>query len=91
VPWKMRKPVAADLGLIYRAATAAEAEQHLAEVEAKWKAYPSVSQVWRRNWARIIPFFNYPPELPPRLIRGRFSTELPEVNCDGSSPLKATH
>jgi putative transposase len=53
----------ADLGLIYRAATAAEAEQHMAEVEAKWKAYPSVSQVWRRNWARIIPFFNYPPDI----------------------------
>jgi transposase-like protein len=27
------------------------------------KAYPSVSQVWRRNWARITPFFNYPPEI----------------------------
>jgi putative transposase len=60
VPWKMRKPVAADLQLIYRAATAAEAEQHLEELAAKWKAYPSVSQVWRRNWARITPFFNYP-------------------------------
>src|SRR6201984_1572056 len=46
VPWKMRK-------------TAAEAEQHLEELAAKWKAYPSVSQVWRRNWARITPFFNY--------------------------------
>ena len=29
----------------------------------KWKAYPSVSQVWRRNWARITPFFNYPPDI----------------------------
>ena len=57
VPWKMRKPVAADLQSIYRAATAAEAEEHLA---AKWKAYPSVSQVWRRNWARITSFFNSP-------------------------------
>src|SRR5499427_10242984 len=63
VPWKARKSVAADLRLIYRAATAAEAEQHLAELEAKWKAYPSVSQVWRRNWARITPFFNYPPDI----------------------------
>ena len=60
VPWKMRKPVAADLQAIYRAATAAEAEHGLQELEAKWKAYPSVSQVWRRNWARITPFFNYP-------------------------------
>ena len=63
VPWKLRKAAAADLRLIYRAATAAEAEQHLAELEAKWKAYPSVSQVWRRNWARITPFFNYPTEI----------------------------
>ena len=22
-----------------------------------------MSQVWRRNWARITPFFNYPPEI----------------------------
>jgi len=63
VPWKARKPVAADLQLIYRANTAAEAEQHLAQLEGKWKAYPSVSQVWRRNWARITPFFNYPPDI----------------------------
>jgi len=60
VPWKMRKPVAADLQTIYRAATVAEAEHSLQELEAKWKAYPSISQVWRRNWARITPFFNYP-------------------------------
>ena len=63
VPWKLRKSVAADLQSIYRAATAAEAEQHLAELEAKWKAYPSVSQVWRRNWMRITPFFNYPEDI----------------------------
>jgi putative transposase len=56
----MRKPVAADLQAIYRAATAVEAEHGLQELEAKWKAYPSVSQAWRRNWARITPFFNYP-------------------------------
>jgi putative transposase len=49
VPWKLRKPAAADSQMMYRAATAAEAEQHLQELEAKWKAYPSVSQVWRRN------------------------------------------
>jgi len=64
VPWKLRKQAAADLQLIYRAATVAEAEQHLQELEAKWKAYPSVSQVWRRNWARITPFFHYPPDMP---------------------------
>jgi len=40
VPWKLRKPVVADLQSIYRAATVAEAEQQLAELETKWKAYP---------------------------------------------------
>jgi putative transposase len=59
VPWKLRKPVVADLQSIYRAATVAEAEQHLAALEGKWKAYPSVSQVWRRNWSRITPFFHF--------------------------------
>jgi putative transposase len=63
VPWKVRKAVAADLRRIYGATTAAEAERHLAELEGKWKAYPSVSQVWRRNWARITPFFQYPPDI----------------------------
>src|SRR5260370_30888653 len=55
--------MAADLKAIYRAATAEEAAQHLEALQAKWKAYPSVSQVWRRNWARITPFFHYPPEI----------------------------
>src|SRR5713226_7741351 len=32
-----------------------EAEQYLGELESKWKTYPSISQVWRRNWARITP------------------------------------
>ena len=48
-----------DLQLIYQRPTVARPEQHLAELESKWKAYPSVSQVWRRNWARITPFFNF--------------------------------
>ena len=63
VSWKWRKQVARDLQSIYHAATAAEAEQQLQELEGKWKAYPSVSQVWRRNWACITPFFNYPPDI----------------------------
>jgi putative transposase len=63
VPWKSRKQVVADLQRIYRAATSEEAEQQLEAVEAKWKTYPSVAQVWRRNWACVKPFFNYPPEI----------------------------
>lgn len=64
VNWKMRKPIAADLKQIYQSATAAEAEQKLAEFEAQWQeAYPSIAPIWRRNWNRIIPFFDYPPEI----------------------------
>jgi putative transposase len=63
VPWKDRKLVAADLRRIYRAATAEEAQQNLEELTLKWKVYPSVSQVWQRNWECITPFFQYPADI----------------------------
>jgi len=64
VSWKMRKAVAADLKRIYSCATADEAEQMLGEFEDKWDdAYLPISQSWRRNWPRITPFFDYPPEI----------------------------
>jgi len=64
VSWKMRKQIADDLKRIYQSATVDEAEQRLAEFEAQWNdAYPSIAQIWRRNWSRIIPFFDYPPEI----------------------------
>jgi putative transposase len=64
VGWQLRKAVAEDLKRVYQAATAEEAEQRLAEFEAKrGQAYPSIIKSWRRNWERIIPFFDYPPEI----------------------------
>ena len=64
VPWKRRREVAADLRAVYTAATAGEAEQRLTQFEAKWDAeYPPIGQSWRRNWERLIPFFDYPPEI----------------------------
>ncbi len=64
VSWKRRKEVAADLRHIYQAATAQEAEQRLGELEARWDAeYLPIGQSWRRNWNRLIPFFDYPPEI----------------------------
>ena len=64
VSWKMRDQVAADLKKIYSCATVDEAEQRLAEFEQTWdSAYPPISQSWRRNWSRITPFFDYPPEI----------------------------
>jgi putative transposase len=64
VGWKLRKEVAADLRTIYTAATVEEAEQQLTAFEARWdEDYPPIGQSWRRNWARITPFFDYPPEI----------------------------
>lgn len=64
VSWKMRAEVAADLKRIYTATTADEAEQRLGEFEGKWDdAYLPIGQSWRRNWLRIIPFFDYPAEI----------------------------
>jgi putative transposase len=64
VNWKQRKEVAGDLRLIYQAGTVIEAEMQRDEFARKWDAtYPMVSQIWRRNWERIIPFFAYPGEI----------------------------
>jgi putative transposase len=64
VSWKTRKEVAADLRLIYQSATAEDAEQRLSEFESKWDSqHAPIAQIWRRNWARVIPFFDYPREI----------------------------
>jgi putative transposase len=64
VGWKERKAVAADLKLIYRAATLAEAEQALADFELKWdRKYPSISKSWRTHWPDLITFLKYPAEI----------------------------
>src|SRR6266404_1790895 len=64
VPWKVQKEVATDLKRVYSAATVDEAELMLTEFEAKWdKDYQSIGLSWRRNWARVTPFFDYPPEI----------------------------
>jgi len=64
VSWKQRRAVAGDLRRIYRAATAEAAEQELEAFARHWDgSHPSISQIWRRNWARIIPFFAFPPEI----------------------------
>lgn len=45
-------------------ATAEEAELWLTEFEARWdEAYPPIGQSWRRNWPRLVPFFDCPPEI----------------------------
>jgi putative transposase len=64
VGWKQRQQVAADLRLIYTAATAEQAELRLNEFGAKWdEKFPMISKSWRTNWPRVIPFFAHPPEI----------------------------
>ena len=64
VGWKQRKEVAADLKLIYTAATEAEAEQQLTDFSLKWDTkFPMIAKSWRSNWPRVIPFFAHPPEI----------------------------
>ncbi len=64
VSWKQRRAVAGDLRRIYRAATAEAGEQELEAFASKWdQTHPTISQIWRRNWARIIPFFSFSPEI----------------------------
>jgi putative transposase len=64
VSWKQRKAVAADLKPIYQASTVEDAEQRLEEFAAKWDgAYPTISQMWRRNWEHLTPFFAYPADI----------------------------
>jgi len=64
VGWKERKAVAADLKLIYRAATEPEAERALGEFEKKWdRKYPSISKSWRAHWPELITFLKFPAEI----------------------------
>ena len=64
VSWKQRKAVAADLRAIYTAATETEAVVALDAFEQKWDGqYPQIAKSWRANWARVIPFFAYAPEI----------------------------
>jgi putative transposase len=64
VSWKERKAVAAELKPIYRAATAEDGWDQLGAFAEKWDArYPSISQIWKRNWDQVRPFFAYPAEI----------------------------
>jgi putative transposase len=64
VSFKDRKSVAADLKVIYRAASAEEAEEHLGAFAEKWDArYPSIAKSWRANWARVVPMFGFPDDI----------------------------
>ena len=59
-----RKAVARDLKAVYSAPTAETAEHELNQFAEKWSNnYKAIETLWRRNWARVIPFFAFPPEV----------------------------
>jgi putative transposase len=64
VNWKERKRVAGDLKAIYRAATERQAAQELREFIGKWgDRYQAIGKLWNENWDRVIPYFEFPPEV----------------------------
>lgn len=64
VGYKERKTVAADLKLIYSAATEAEALAALDAFAEKWDArYPVIARSWRANWPKISPMFQFTGEI----------------------------
>jgi putative transposase len=64
VNWKDRKQLCADLKQIYTCATEQQAEAALDAFGEKWDAkYPTISQMWRRHWENVIPFFDYPADI----------------------------
>ena len=64
VSWKERKEVAADLRVVYTAATVDEASVALDRFALKWDPqYPQIAKSWRAHWARVIPFFGYALEI----------------------------
>jgi putative transposase len=64
VNWKERKQVAADLKAIYRAATEAQAGVELTAFMTKWgNKYQAIGRLWKDNWERVTPLFEFPVEV----------------------------
>lgn len=64
VSWKDRKQVARELKPIYTAVDREAAELALEEFDEAWGGqYPMISQSWRTNWERIVPFLDFAPDL----------------------------
>jgi putative transposase len=63
--WKQRKPLAVALRAIYTAPSADLAQSALDAFErGEWgQRFPTIVAAWRRAWARVVPFFAFPPEI----------------------------
>lgn len=61
VPWKDRKELANDLKKIYTSSNAENAKLSLIAFREKWdRQYPTIGDIWERNWQGIIPFLSFP-------------------------------
>ena len=86
VPWGKRKIVARDLKAIYTAANEEQARDALEVFEQTHQdSYPTIAQLWRRNWDHIIPIFDYPADI----RRAIYTTNVIEsLNYSLKKPLK---
>ncbi len=64
VSYKDRRQVANDLKPIYTAVDREAASAALDDFDAAWgKQYPMITQSWKANWERVVPFLDFPPGL----------------------------
>lgn len=64
VSYKDLKEITTDLKQIYTANNETAANLALTDFAIKWdNKYPVISDIWKRNWTGIIPFFAFPPEI----------------------------
>lgn len=64
VPEKDRKAVCVDLKAVYGAVNLEDAEYALEAFREKWnKKYPAILKSWDANWAELVTFFQYAPEI----------------------------
>src|SRR5205085_11592174 len=64
VPRRQREQVARDLKPIYTAADADAAQVELERFDEKWgQRFPVITRPWLNNWAYLIPFLAFPPEV----------------------------
>jgi transposase-like protein len=58
------KAVVAALKRIYQSVSVDEAAVEMEALASAWgEKYRAVVRIWRDNWANIIPFFPFPPEI----------------------------
>lgn len=64
VGYKDRKPVAKALKRIYASSTVEEAELEMDTFEDTYgQRFPAIVRSWRTHWERIVPLFEYAPEI----------------------------